>query len=202
MNYTDDPRESFIITLLPLLTLDDLTQQQIYNALEVRQYDRKQMLMVNGKPGDRISFLHSGLGRGFYKDEREREINSWFAAENDFIVPPYDMPDRQPTLESVEFLEKSVVVWLTRKKLYEFSGQHPAIVVLEPFLQNLHLTQYVEWTRMFHLYKGEERYDWFMVRYGHIKSRLTLKDISSFLKLDTATVSRIRRRKSEGRKKA
>lgn len=196
MNRTGDPREAFITALLPLLPLDDAAQRQIYDALDVRQYDKKQMLMVNGKPADRIHFLHSGLVRSFYTDKRDREINGWFAAENDFIPPPYDMPNQQPTLETVDFLEKSVVVWLTRNKLHQLSEHHPVTTALVPLLLNQHLTQYVEWARMFHLYKGEERYDWFMIQYPHIRNRLTLKDIAPFLKLDVATVSRIRKRKA------
>ena len=115
--------------------------------------------------------------------------------------PPYDMPNQQPTLETVVFLEKSMVVWLTREGMRELSGLNPATIALEPLLQNQHLSQYVEWVRMFHQYKGEERYDWFMGRYPHSRNRLDLKQIASFLKLDAATVSRIRKKKAgEGKK--
>lgn len=124
MNCSDDPREVFVTALLPLLPLDDAAQRQLYDALDVCQHERKKLLLVNGKPGDRIHFLYSGLVRSFYIDKRDREVNGWFAAENDFIPPPYDMPNHQPTLETVEFLEKSVMVWLTRDKLKQLHEQY------------------------------------------------------------------------------
>lgn len=195
MSHTVDPRQAFIEMLTPIIGLRADAQNHLYDLLMVRQFAKNGMLIVDGHPADRIHFVHSGLARGYYLDEREREVNMWFVDKGDFIPLPYSMPNQQPTLETVDFLEKTVIVWISQADLQSLYDNYPETASLESLLLSHHLTKYVEWMRAFRLYRGEDRYNWFLERYPNFKMRLAMKHIASFLNLSAEAISRFRGKK-------
>ena len=69
--------------------------------------EKNTILLPEGKRCEYLYFIFSGLVRAFYV-EKEQEITSWFARENDFIYSPHSFLTQKPSPESLQVLEDSL----------------------------------------------------------------------------------------------
>lgn len=91
--------------------LEEKKLQSLFMAITV---NRKEILIKEFLPCDKLFFINKGLLRTFYIDEKGREITRMIAWENRFLTNIISFKDFSENKETIECIEKSDVLFITK----------------------------------------------------------------------------------------
>ncbi|MGV3539451.1 MAG: Crp/Fnr family transcriptional regulator [Rufibacter sp.] len=149
------------------------------------------ILLREGEISDRAYFVVKGMLRLYYTVNR-KQVTSRFLPEYSTVIPYYSYFSQKPSYESLDVLEDSVVMSVTR---VAFEGLY------EPFpeLHNLmrqQLAKSIVWSdersMMLRKLSAKERLDALLQKFPDIFLRASVEQIASFLGVTRETLSRIR----------
>ena len=158
-------------------------------------FQKKETLLKQGDVCKYIYFVNSGALRAFYTDRHDRETTIMFGVADWWITDMNSFLNQQPALMSLESLESSEVLELSKSGLDQLYADVPKF---ERFFRIIIQNAYVrEQVRVIHNLSmtAEERYEIFMQKYPHIAQRVTQKQIASYLGITPEFLSTIRARK-------
>jgi len=138
-----------------------------------------------------ISLLHTGLVRAFYI-KNDKEINTWFAKENELIGSITNIYAQTHSYESIQFLEDSSVYIIAAKDMENLYKQYPEFNLIgRKIAENLCILL-EQRTNTLHSLNAPERYRILCEQELYIIERVSLGHIASFLGISQETLSRIR----------
>lgn len=143
-----------------------------------------------------IGFIAKGLIRGFYIDDKGREINTRFIGEMNFATHYKAFISREPSKYCFQAVEKCELLCFdynfiqTCFRLYpglEKFGRLMAEAIIKKMDARLESQQFDD---------AEKRYKDFLLEYPNLHNRLTLEHIASYIRITRPALSRIRGKKS------
>lgn len=140
-----------------------------------------------------LFILEKGLVRSFYiKDGNE--VNSWFGFENIILGSLMPLFYNQPSIESIQFLEESVIYYISSNDLDYFYLKYNEMNTIGRKMAEEYCKILED--RIFSLQTetAEQRYNSLLKFQPDATQRISLGHIASYLGIKQETLSRVRKR--------
>lgn len=165
--------------------------------------------MVNLKAGEvfieRGSRSHlgcivlEGLMRNYIVNDKGEEITVVFASEMQVIATYATIFLDKPASETTEAIEPSLLFVMDYKKLQERLTVDPTYTLMYASVLEQLLISAIQRIEDFTQKRPLERYERLLQTHGHLIERVPLKHLASYLGINPASLSRIRKRLSKKR---
>ena len=191
-----EPLYKIINSIRPMT---DSLREALDASFEIVEVPKRTMLQAEGQTSNYIYVIIKGLLRMYYVKDGEEVCSRFIDEQHLLAMSVSSFYSRQPGYEYIETLETSVIGKIHYDKLQilyrdfiEFN--YTARIITERFYVRSE-------ERLFLLRKqtAEERYLFFSEKYPDLMQRIPLKYIATYLGLTLETLSRIRKKLSEGR---
>jgi len=163
-----------------------------YVPLNIKAND---FFLKTGQVSNQIGFVAKGLLRSYFYDDKANEITTSFYPEGSLILSVNSFNNRVPAKESIIAIEDSdlmVISYESQKELYKLI---PAWNVICKNMADNNGNNLLERATQFQTMSAAERYERFCLEHKDLLQRVTLGHIASYIGIDIATLSRIRKKK-------
>ncbi|MEO9531148.1 MAG: Crp/Fnr family transcriptional regulator [Crocinitomicaceae bacterium] len=183
--------EQYIASYFGVVNAEDL---QIIGALfKETSYEKGDMLLMEGKKCDQLSFVQSGYVRMFHFHE-DREITQWISSKGHFTTDLTSFIYEKPSRLTIQALSDSIVYSISKSdylKIGELVSQWHELEKM--FIIKCFIT--LEERVYSHLaMTAEERYQYFFENNKELFNHVPLQYIASLLGMSPETFSRIRKK--------
>lgn len=164
--------------------------QKFAQFLFSKKYKKKEFLLKAGEINDRIFYVKKGLLR-VYMVHDEKEINTWFVKENEFISSVNSYYNETPSEEYIQALEECEILSV-RKSTYTMVLKHNHKLALFAIKQlYIKLCEYSDQCQYLRILSAEKKYAFLKNKNPDILERVSQKHIASFLGIETTYLSKI-----------
>ena len=164
-------------------------QSHIADILQYKTLRKKEYILKPGQINDIMVFIQRGLMRAYYIKDGV-EIGSWFRAEGEFIVSISSFYKVKPSVEYIQALEPTEILYITRKQLYDIYHKYKDFCLNALMLTIDVLVQWDERVRVLNNTSAEERFKWLVENRGDLLQRVPDKYIAAFLGIRPETFSK------------
>ncbi len=176
----------------------NLTEQEL--MLTMSKYEPRTILANNfflkeGQVSTQIGFVTKGILRAYFYDDHANEITTAFYPEGSLVLSSNSFNNQVPSKENIVAIEDTelmVIGYENQKELYNLIPAWNAICKDLADRKGIELLQR---TSRFQTLSATERYELFCQEHKDLLQRVNLGQIASYLGIDIATLSRIRKRK-------
>lgn len=183
----------FLNLLSSSMPLADEIWEEIEQITDVHLLSKGTLLLTKGQVSDSLFYLCQGMARAFYH-EKEEEITSWIVADTDFIYSPVSFIQQKPSFETIQLLEDSIVLSISREDLEKIYKKHPEVMYLSLRIMEKYVLLCDERVRSLRL-SAEERYWRFQRQFPQIVARVKVQYLASYLGLSRSSVNQVRSKK-------
>ncbi|MDJ1497710.1 Crp/Fnr family transcriptional regulator [Cytophagaceae bacterium DM2B3-1] len=153
---------------------------------------KNEILIPSGQVNQRMFFINKGCLRIFFIQPDGQEATRYLAFENKFATALSSFITKEPSLESIQALEHTEVLYISRTDFYHLLEHIPA---WEKFYRSYLERAYVHNTQRlmsFVTMTAAERYKQLLEENPIIVQRLPNKVVASYLNLSQETLSRLK----------
>lgn len=186
--------ELFASQISKIVKLSPEALQALLDCVEAGQLAKKEYILEPGGICDCIYYIHKGLIREYFIDEKGNDVSVWFGKEGDFAVLLSSFITLEPGLTGLQAMEASEVIVLKHVDLYWLYDRFHEIDRLGRILTEQYFVASEAHTRGFRHQGALERYEAFVSHNPELIRRLSLKHIASYLGVSLETLSRLRAR--------
>lgn len=175
----------------------NLTQEDIdltMSAYEPLRLKANDYFLKEGQVCNHIGFVVKGLLRSFFYDDNGSEITSGFFPEETLIISFDSFNNRVPAKENIKAIEDAELMVVRYEKQKELYDKIPAWNLICRDMADFYSREMINRANQFQTLSATERYRKFCEENPQILQRATLGQIASYLGIDNATLSRIRKR--------
>lgn len=143
-----------------------------------------------GEIDKHLFYIQSGLFRVYLLNE-EKEVNTWFASEGEFVTSIRSFHRETPSIEYIQAIEDSVILSI-RKEVANMvlKNNHKFALFSINEMFNI-LCEYSEQTDMLRYMTSEKKYLYLREHKPNIINRLSQKHLASFLGIESTYLSKI-----------
>jgi CRP-like cAMP-binding protein len=177
------------------LPLNKKEKEEIINRAVERKIKRRQFILQENDICLHYTFVVKGCFKMYKVDDKGKEHNLQFAAENDWITDIASLHKEKPSQMYIEAIEPSVIFQIGKADLWYLYDRYHTFdrnfrVITEDKLIELQnrVLQNISST-------GQERYTFFLEQYPHLANRLPNTQIASYLGITPEFLSVIRAKK-------
>lgn len=153
-------------------------------------------LLREGKHCGSIWIILKGLARHFYVDDKGKERNTWFAAENSITTDSAAFNGAVASAENIQLLEDSIVFEIAIQEMKLLVQSHHAFALWYiACIEKFYLSQIDERVFDLQFLDAGARYQKLLDGNPGFATRLSLGNIASYLNITQETLSRIRARR-------
>lgn len=182
----------FVDTILNIHYLEENLLDILIEKTEIIEFPARYKLIKSGFIAKRIFFVEKGAIRSYHLKDGN-EIATWFTFENEFITSFYSFISSEPSHETIELLEDSILHALTFDDLNALTIKYPEINHLYRKVLELNFVkQEKKLNERFD--SAKDKYQNLMSKYPEILQRVPLGYIASYLGITQSTLSRIRKK--------
>ncbi len=182
----------FINTIRSIYNVEESILNILQDKIEILEFPARYKLIKSGSVANKIFFVEKGACRSYYLKDGN-EITTWFTFENDFTTSFYSFISNEPSHETIELLEDSVLYGLKFNDLNSLTEEYPAINHLYRKVLELNFVRQ-EKLHTERLATAKEKYQNLIIKFPGILQRVPLGHIASYLGITQSTLSRIRRK--------
>jgi CRP-like cAMP-binding protein len=179
-----------INTIQSIYYLEENILKILLEKIEIFEFPARFKLIKTGLAVNKIFFIEKGASRSYYLKDG-KEITTWFAFENEFITSFYSFISMEPSNETIELLEDSIIWELKFNDLNRLTVEYPAINHLYRKVLELNFVRQEKLLNE-RFSTAKEKYENLITKYPHILQRVPLGYIASYLGITQSTLSRIR----------
>jgi CRP-like cAMP-binding protein len=158
-----------------------------------KELKRKDCLFEAGQLQGYIGFINQGLVREYLIDKEGNEHTVWFFRENSFVTDYPSFIRNTPTKNTFRCLETCELILIPREAILESYEVFPAFERFGRLIAENVLIQLQDRIDDFHFLSAEERYLKYIQANPDLFQRISLTQLSSFLGIRRASLSRIRK---------
>ena len=148
-----------------------------------------------GSVSEKIGFVGSGLLRSFFYDDDANEITTDFFQPGSMIISVESFNNQVPATENVVAIEDSSLFVISFQKLQELYQAIPVWHTICKDMADAKNNDLIARSVQFQTLTATERYRLFCQQNREVAKKAALGHIASYLGIDIATLSRIRRKK-------
>ena len=156
-------------------------------------YVKKNHIILNeGEVNTRIQFVTKGCLRIFFIDEKGEEATRYFAFENNFATALVSFIAQQPSLEFVQALEDTELLYISYVDFQYLLETYPS---WEKFYRHYLESAYTTNTNRlmsFITMNAQERYNELMKQNPKVIQRLSNKIVANYINVSQETLSRLK----------
>lgn len=170
-----------------------LVWKQFNKKIKQLTIPSKTTLLDEGKVADTLYLIRKGLLRLFFYNEG-KDVTFQFFFEGDFVASFDSLYKRQPSLFSLESIEPTEVLAISREDFYNLLDQIPSLrnVYEEKLIDRFRVYQQLFLSRIKNT--PAQRYEELLREYPYIIQRVPQHYIASYLGITPVSLSRIRNR--------
>jgi CRP-like cAMP-binding protein len=142
---------------------------------------------------DRLAYLRSGLMRSFIYDDQANDITTHFFKQGTVVISMKSFNDQVPSREYIIALEDCEIDVITYDRMQELMELVPAWRQIAKDVDESKYNALMNRSIQLQTLTASERYHLFIKKHPDIVQRVALKHIASYLGIDIATLSRIRK---------
>lgn len=153
---------------------------------------RNETLVSQGQPGQRMFFINRGAVRIYFINEQGQEATRYLAFEGQFATTLLSFITDTPSLEYIQALEQTELVYITRTDFYRLLETIPT---WDKFYRHYLEIAYVTNTNRlmsFLTLDAKERYLQLLRESPEAVQRLPNKIVASYLNISQETLSRLK----------
>jgi len=173
------------------VALNDKEFARLAQVLEIREFDKKHLLIKEGEVEQYLNFVAKGLARKFFYKNKE-ELVTQIAREHDLISSYESFLTGNPSTYAVETIEPTTFISITKENVDNLYLSSPKMerlgrmIVTQQFLNKEHW----EYDRM--RLTSHERFIKFIQENRDLLQRVPQKHLASFLNIKPETFSRLK----------
>lgn len=186
--------ETLIKFLHAVYPMSKELEEHLRSILKYKTIRKREFLLKPGRICENVYFIENGLFRCFYIKE-DGEVCNWFMREGDVMFAVKSFYSQTPSYEAIQALEDCDVYYITYRELQhiyrhfiEFNV-HRGMLTEKYYLLSEDRSFSMRYNRSF------DRYKFFKENYSDLISRLSSKDIASYIGVSRATMTRLRSNK-------
>lgn len=173
------------------LTEEDCSLFESY--LKTKQLHAKEHFLTEGKTCQEIGFVNHGSFRTYYLSD-DKEINTRFVFENDFVVDYDSFLEAKPSKYFIEALEDSEIVTFDLRALLNAYHQSHNWERFGRLMAEQSYKLTTKRVESFLFLDGEQRYLDLLKNEPQIFDRIPLYHIASYLGMERESLSRLRKK--------
>ncbi len=175
------------------LTNEELEiSQQAFKPMAV---PAKTLFLEEGKISNHVGFIENGLFRSFFYDDNANEITTHFFQPGTVLISMESFNNQVPAKENIVAMEDSKIYAMTYKESLELYERVPAWRQITKDVDEMKFNDLMNRSIQLQTLSARERYDLFCQHYPDIIQKVALKHIASYLGIDIATLSRLRKKR-------
>ena len=184
-----------------IVTLNQEEENAFLAILEIKQVKKKEFLLQEGKICSKITFINSGCFRIFFNVEGlENTIqfffaDAWYTDYSSFLTGI-------PSVENMQALENSEVVQFSQKDIYALYDRYPVFDRVGRIMAENAFRSISRLNQMLTNEIPEQRYLNLLKQRPEVVERIPQHYIASYLGIKPESLSRIRKRIFDARKKS
>lgn len=163
-----------------------------YTPLELKA---NQFFLKEGRVCDKIGYVIKGLLRAYFRNEEGDETTTQFFTEGSLIISFESFNNQVPAKENIVGVTDAALMVITYKKQKELYELIPEWNLICKDLADIKSREMAERAIQFQTMTATERYRNFCREQPAVLQMAPLGHIASYLGIDIATLSRIRRKK-------
>jgi CRP-like cAMP-binding protein len=153
----------------------------------------KTLFLETGQVANRLGYLRKGLMRSFFYDDQANDITTHFFKEGTVVISMKSYNDQVPSRENIMAMEDCELDVITYENMVELTALVPAWKQIAKDVDEFKYNQLMNRSIQFQTLSASERYEQFVRKHPEVLQRVALRHIASYLGIDIATLSRIRR---------
>lgn len=163
-----------------------------YTPMNLKAHD---FFLKEGEVCKHIGFVKKGLLRSYVYDDKANEITSDFFPEGTLIISFDSFNNQLPSMENIKAIVDSELMVISYERQHELYDLVPAWNQICKDMADVKSREMIERSKQFQILSATERYRKFCEDYPQVLQQATLGHIASFIGVDIATLSRIRKKK-------
>src|ERR1700722_9334630 len=176
--------------LSPIIPLSGDLKLKLNSILKATDFKKKTLLLKEGQVSNNMYFIESGLIRIYYLKEG-KEICSGLLCEGGIVTSVKSFFKREKSDEYIEALEDTKVQFITYDELEMLYRDFPEFNIVGRILITEYYVLSEERNYLLRKQTAQEKFQYFLKRFGHLNSRVPRKDIASYLGINLETLSRL-----------
>ncbi len=165
--------------------------QKLASVTELHHVGKKEILVQEGRPMTYMSFVLSGIFRGFFLDANGRDITDCFCFRyGEPVASVFSL--ETPSIVTIEALTECELVSLPVEEIQCLVYKSPCLMEIYNRLLVKSSQKHWEIKNILHKQTARERYEWFLREYPDLINQVTHRYIASFLEMSPVTLSRLR----------
>jgi CRP-like cAMP-binding protein len=154
----------------------------------------KGFFVEHGKISNKIGFITKGLMRSFIYDRDGNDITTAFYPTGSLVISFESFNDRVPAKEYIVAMEDTEILVITHERQLELYQSVPLWPQICKDMASKESSDQQARALEFQTMNAKERYLSFCQQYPEVLQKAPLRHIATFLGIDNATLSRIRRK--------
>lgn len=154
----------------------------------------KQYYLKEGEISDKIGFVKSGLLRAFFYNDNADEITTDFYPSGSLIISFDSFNNQTPSKENIVAVDDAELLVITYQKQQQLYQKVPVWNQMCRDIADKKSEDSKNRAVQMQTLTAKERYQQFCKDYPEVIQKCPLRHIASYLGIDNATLSRIRRK--------
>lgn len=174
------------------IIVTDAELETILSCFKPLNPAKNELLVTQGQSSQRIFFVRNGCLRIFFINEDGHDATRYLAFEGNFATALVSFITQDPSLEFIQALENTELLYITRT---DFMHLMEIIPAWNKFYQHYLEMAYVTNTNRlmsFITMDARERYKQLLEQNPIVVQRLTNKTVASYLNISQETLSRLK----------
>jgi CRP/FNR family transcriptional regulator, anaerobic regulatory protein len=173
------------------------TEQDLTTTLSYFVPDKisaKSYFLKKGNVSDKIAFIRSGLLRSFIYNDNADDITTHFFQTGKVVISMESFNNQVPSKEFIIAVEDSDLLVITWQKMQELRQKVPVWYQIIKDVDEYKFKEQMNRSIRFQTLSATERYQLLLQKKPDIIQKVALRHIASYLGIDIATLSRIRKK--------
>jgi CRP-like cAMP-binding protein len=163
-------------------------------AFKPKTVPAKTFFLAEGKIANEVAFIENGLFRSFFYDDNANDITTHFFQPGTVLISMESFNNQVPSKENIIALEDSEIYVISHQEMTELYKQVPAWRQITKDVDEMKFNDLMNRSIQLQILSARERYEMFCQNNPGVIQKVALKHIASYLGIDIATLSRIRKK--------
>ena len=166
-------------------------REHLTTILHQKSLKKKTLHLRAGQLSNEICFIAAGLLKCYYIDENGNEICSWFMKEGDVIVSVESFFKREHSYQSIQAIEDCILFGITYDQLQYLFNTYLEFNFIGRVLLQKYYCLAEQRLYSIRMKRAMERFQFMHENSADLLTRVSNKDIASYLGITPETYSRV-----------
>lgn len=186
---------SFKETLQNRYKLSDADWDKTIQKFVPFQLNAKDLFLIQGQISNKIGILQSGLMRSFIYNDNGNEVTTHFFQPGTVVISIESFNNQVAAKENIVAIEDSTLFVISYEKMQQLYKAVPAWPQICMDVSELKNQTLIARLVQFQTLSASERFALLCKNYPDVLKKVALTHIASYLGMDIATLSRIRKKR-------